>query len=176
MPLAVPLTVILRVTPRAVITQTPGTVVQPALQVQVITVVVAPPVAGKAVIQQRGGDAFIPLLRRNIAAGTVLHRHLRQTDVEAQRGKVEYRFASGNSRGERNAGIALHVAQFRERRDIDAKAIEQRACDARRQSARDWRRVVGLFKAHILRADKLIVAPDIHAIDTGCLLVPLFET
>lgn len=71
---------------------------------------------------------------------------------------------------------ALHVAQFREGGDIDAKAIEHRARNARRQTACDRRRVVeSLLKPHVLRADKLIVTPDIDAIDARCLLVAFFK-
>ena len=83
LPLAVPLPVGLRVSPCAVVAQAPGAIVQPALQVEVIAVVFAAPVARKAVVQQRGGNAFIPLFRRNVAPGAVLQCHLRQANVQA---------------------------------------------------------------------------------------------
>ncbi|MNL66106.1 hypothetical protein D3C87_1905240 [compost metagenome] len=76
--------VTLGITPCTIISQTPCAVVQPTLQIQVIAVVIViAPVAGKAVVQQESRNPFIPLFRWNVATRAVLHRHLRQADVQA---------------------------------------------------------------------------------------------
>ncbi|MNZ87895.1 hypothetical protein D3C78_1067700 [compost metagenome] len=79
------ISVALRGAPRAGVSQTPGPIIQASLQIQVVAIVIVIPlVSAKAVVQQNRRDALVPLLRRNITACGVVHRHLRQTDVEAQ--------------------------------------------------------------------------------------------
>ncbi|MNE57685.1 hypothetical protein D3C80_1526670 [compost metagenome] len=124
------ISVALRGAPRAGVSHTPGPVVQASLQIQVVAVVIVIPlVSAKAVVQQNRRNALVPLFRRNIAACAVVHRHLRQTDVEAQRGKIEANFAARNGRRQGNTGVVCHLGQFRKCADIHTQAVKHCAGD-----------------------------------------------